>query len=435
MKTRRKSLVEERYDRIKNKHMRFIKMVEERAANMRNSLVPFLPNDLIFTIFLLLPVKSLLRFTCVCKAWYKLIYCAEFVEAYNTQAQTTPILFRYRGVDEERPNTYHVEIQLKQSENFSFFPYNSGFERSKFIHFLEIEDEKCKLVDLNMSLFGSVVATCNGLILINSVNEVFGNHTESSIHLPLVDSQENLGRLIVMNPMTRKSIGFPLGTLPNGHDKESYGLMFSQKKGVYKVVHLFKDNFGYINCEILSLQTRSWKAVDKPPSTLFRSLGQPPISTTEALYWLPGSTASEYIISMGVDDERFSEIDLPTTLRKFDRLVEMGGSLVFVKNLNKNQIEVWVLKALERPEWVKQYTIRTDVFVFGDFDNEYYFEPAFALNAKEMVFRRKERLYSYNFELEELREINMDPGRITANETIMPHSNNLATWEALEPIR
>ncbi|KNA23677.1 hypothetical protein SOVF_022680 [Spinacia oleracea] len=398
---------------------------------MQTSLVPFLPNDLMFKVFLLLPIKSLLRFTSVCKAWYKLIHCAEFVEAYNTHAQTTPIILR--GVDNDRPNTFHVETQLSQSENFCLFPCSSGLKRSKFIHFLEIENEKAKLIDLNISCSGTVVSTCNGLVLIISMHEGLRRHIYSSSELPLVNSREKPGRLIVMNPMTRKLIGFPLGTLPSKHNDESYGLVFSHSKGVYKVVHLFKDKLGFIGCEILSLKTRSWKSVDGPVGALFHKLGQTPISVLGALHWFPGPSGTDYIISMGADDEKFSAINLPKTMGVHDRLVEMGGFLSFVNSLDKDHIEVWVLKGIEGTEWVKQHTIRIDA-ILGYVDNDEYSLPSFGLNGKEMVFRRRERFYSYDFELEEIREIEMDHGRIKTYDNIMPHSNNLATWEPLEPM-
>ena len=107
MRMKRKSLIKERYYKIKRAKMSFISMVEERLAKLQYSLAPYFPNDLMFRIFLLLPIKSLLRVTCVCKTWYKLIHCAEFVEAYNSQAQTTPILLR--GVNHEKPKIFHAE--------------------------------------------------------------------------------------------------------------------------------------------------------------------------------------------------------------------------------------------------------------------------------------------------------------------------------------
>lgn len=467
MRTKRKSLIEERYYGIEKRQMSLLKMAQERAAKMQSLRVPFLSNDLMFKIFLLLPIKSLLRLTCVCKAWYKLIHCAEFVGAYSTYAETTPILLR--GVNIERPNTFHVETQLNQSENFSLFPCNLGCKRSKFIYFLEIENDEGKLIDLNISCDGSVVSSCNGLILITSVHEALRRYRHSSLDQPLVDNQENPGRLIVMNPMTRKLIGFPLGTLPSGLNNESYGLVFSYSKGVYKVVHLFKDKLGFIACEILSLQTRSWKAVDGPIGGLFSKFGQAPISAIGALHWLPGSSNADYIISMGADNEKFCVKNLPKTMGKYDRLVEMGGFLSFVNSLDKDHMEVWVLKELEGTEWTKQHTIcinaclgyvENEENVHVNIDNDHvaneddeenghdddegneeydfvdneYSIPSFALNAKEMVFRRRERLYAYDFEIEQIREIKMDHGRITAYETIMPHSNNLATWEPLEPM-
>lgn len=438
MRTKRKTSIEERYYGIKKRQMSFISMVQKRAVELCTSWAPYFPNDLMFKIFLLLPIKSLLRFTCVCKAWYKLIHCAEFVEAYNSQAETTPILLRNHN--QERANTFHVETQLKLSENFCLFPCSSSTSK-KFIHFLEIGDEKGKIMDPNISCSGSVVAACSGLILITSMYEPYWKKRRAFSDAPLIDCLEKPGRLIIMNPMTRKFIGFPLGTLPYGqtsHDygrriNESYGLVFSHSEGVYKVVHLFKDKSTHIACEILSLGTRSWKAVDGPNGGVIRKFSHVPITAIGALHWLPDSSGTDYIVSMDADNERFSMTDLPKTLGIYDRLLEMGGFLSLMTSLDKDNLEMWILKGLEGAEWVKQYTIQIDA-ILGYVDNEEFTVPAFALNGKEMVFRRREGLYSYDFELEEVREIKIEDGKITAHESIMPHSNNLATWEPLEPM-
>lgn len=423
--------------------MSFISMVQERVAKLQQYLVSYFPNDLMFRIFLLLPIKSLLRITCVCKAWYKLIHCAEFVEAYNSQAQTTPILIR--GFDHNRPHIFHVETKFNQSENFSIFPStNLESSKTKSIHFLEIEDPKGKIIDSNISYSGVVVASCNGLILIKSMYEPYWRLSSRRgpwLDSPLIDSHKKAGRLIIMNPMTRKFIGVPLGSLPhvpsenvNGSTtNESYGLVFSPLKSAYKVVHLFKDKLEYIACEIFCLSSRSWKAVDGPSEGLLRKLNRMPISAVGALHWIPDISGSDYIVSMGADHEKFSVTELPKPLGTYDRLVEMGGFLSFVTSLDKGHIEVWILKGLEGEEWVKQHTIHIDA-ILGHVENEEFSVPAFALNAKEMVFRRKRRLYSYDFELEEIKEIEMEGGSMMANESFLSHSNNLATWEPLEPM-
>lgn len=442
MRTKRKSLIEERYYKIKRANMSFISMVEERVATLQYSLVPYFPNDLMFRIFLLLPIKSLLRVTCVCKTWYKLINCAEFVEAYNSQAQTTPILLRC--VNHERPNIFHVETELNQSENFSIFPFSSSGSSSKFIHFLEIEESKGRITDSNISSSGPVVAASNGLILIISLYRPYwtmSSRRRPRLDWPLIGNDSKAGRLIVMNPMTRKFIGLPLGTLPctlanhvhESINNESYGLVFSHSKKAYKVVHLFKDKLGFIACEILSLQARSWKAVDGPSEGLLRQFGRAPVSAIGALHWIPEYSPSDYIVSMGADDEKFTVTELPKTLGIHDRLIEMGGFLSFVTSLDMGHIEVWILKGLGRVEWVKQHSIHIDA-ILGHVDIQEFSVPAFALNAKEMVFRRRKQLYSYDFEHEEIREIEMEGATITTQESFLPHSNNLATWEPLEPM-
>ncbi|KAH9627004.1 hypothetical protein KSS87_020655 [Heliosperma pusillum] len=429
MRTKRKSLIEERYHGIKKRQLNFLRMVQERVSKMKTSLAPFLPNDLIFKIFLLLPIKTLLRFRCVCKSWNKLIHCSEFVEAYNNEAKTTAIFLRAIGRD--RLNTFHVETQVNQLEAFSIFPCTPAeILRSNVINFLEIEDGKSKIIDLNISCLGKIVATCNGLILISSM---FDRKRTSS---QIFDSHERPGRLIIMNPMTRNFFGFPLGTLPSDPShSESYGLVFSHSKGVFKVVHLSKDELGHIACEVWSMESRNWNPIDGPPENVIRWFSHAPISTSGALHWLPDRYDHhvDHIVSMNAEDERFSITDLPKSVSRYDKLVEMGGFLTYVSSLDMNHIEVWVLKGLDGTEWIKQHTIHIDA-VAGYVENKEYSMPVFAVNAKEMIFRRRKKFYSYDFELEEATEIEMDGGCIAVDEFLIPHTNNLATWEPLEPM-
>ncbi|XP_074263496.1 F-box protein At5g49610-like [Silene latifolia] len=440
MRTKRKSLIEERYQGIKKRQLNFMRMVQERVSKMKTSLTPFLPNDLMFKIFLLLPIKSLLRFRCVCKSWNKLIHCSEFVEAYNNEAQTTAIFLRAIGRD--RFNTFHLESQVNQLEAFSIFPCTPAeIMRSNVINFLEIEDGKSKVIDLNISCLGKIVATCNGLILISSMFERKRTASQSRSgerEMATFDSHERPGRLIIMNPMTRKFFGFPLGTVPSDPShSESYGLVFSHSKGVFKVVHLFKDELGHIACEVWSMESRYWKAIDGPSENVLRWFTHAPISTNEALHWLPRRYHHQhidYIVSMNAEDERFFVTDLPKSVSVHDKLVEMGGFLTFVSSLDMDHIEIWVLKGLEGTEWIKQHTIHIDAVV-GYVENKEYSVPVLAVNAKEMIFRRRKKFYSYDFELEEVTEIEMDGGSIAVDEFLIPHTNNLATWEPLEPMQ
>ena len=78
--------------------------------------------------------------------------------------------------------------------------------------------------------------------------------------------------LIVVNPVIRKLISLPLGTLCPA-DKESYGFAFCTVTGEYKVVHLFLDELRYISSEILNHGTRVWRVVNGPSFGLLRWLG------------------------------------------------------------------------------------------------------------------------------------------------------------------
>ncbi|GAB4861479.1 hypothetical protein Ancab_036681 [Ancistrocladus abbreviatus] len=394
--------------RAKRMKSTLLSRVLEKAAKLQTSYAPYFPNDLIFKIMLLLPIKTLLRFTCVCKTWYKLINSSDFVEAYNSQADS--VLIFYKQVNHRSPSAFCVETQVKQPGGFLIFDnVLCSHSQPSTVHLMQLQDGCGVITELNISCFNAILATCNGLVLMRSKGKP--------------------GRVVVMNPMTRKFISFPMGTI--NVLKESYGLVFSHGKGVYKVVHLFQDDMRFFSCEILSLRTRSWKAVDGPDFGLIRQFAYAPVSAIGALHWLPDSSGASHVVSMGIDDESFAVRGLPKMTSLHDRLVAIGDLLSFVFASSANQIEVWILKGLYGTDWIRQYTIHVDA-IPSALVPVHSMVPIFTLNGTVMVFRGQGKLYSYDFLLEEIRQVEL--GTETFHGSGLPHANNLATWEPLESL-
>ena len=142
-----------------------------------------------------------------------------------------------------------------------------------YIKFLEINNGRSKIGEYSVSCTGHIRAACNGLILL--------------------ENKLKKGGFIVVNPVTRKLISLPMGTLCPA-DKESYGFAFCTVTGEYKVVHLFQDELRYIGYEILNLGTRVWRAVNGPFG-LLRWLGCLPVLAIGALHWVPNIDSSDYL--------------------------------------------------------------------------------------------------------------------------------------------
>ncbi|CAL5431344.1 unnamed protein product [Camellia sinensis] len=382
-----------------------LRAVQERASANKKPEIKWgnqaahLPYDLIFKILLLLPAESLHRSSFVCKAWFNLINSPDFIEAHMGQSET--VLIFLQSVPERRPKTFSIEAKLAPSKHDSIFLTNEA--PKPYINFLEVEDGMGKVSESNISGCKDILATCNGLIL--------------------AKCELNRG-LLVMNPATRKLVGLPLGTIVPRD--ESYGFVFSHLTREYKVVHLFRDESGYIGCEILSLNRKSWWAVDGPSLGLLRRFIYKPVSAIGALHWLPAKHDCNYLVSMGIDDEKFQTKTLPVSSSISDRLVEVGGFLSFVTHVTRNRIEAWILKGLEGEDWVKQHIITTD-------DRIVDLIPLSTLrHGREMVFKGyRDSFYAYDFEAQAMRKVEMEKRPVQHNGSYLPHVNCLASWESL----
>ncbi|XP_059289109.1 uncharacterized protein LOC132042600 [Lycium ferocissimum] len=347
----------------------------------------WLPNDLLFKVFLLLPAETLCGLRCVCKSLLNMINSPTFIEDHFRQSETVLIT----------QNSFHEKKNVR-----SPFPLPSDKPNECYFHFWDIHSGKGHKACMpnNLRNIKCVLAACNGLVLAQIRN--------------------NEG-LVVINPSTRNHIRVPLGTI--GFVKECYGFMFSHFTGVYKVAHLFLDVSRNIHCEILNLTTRSWHAVDGPNPEEFGSITTNRcVSAVGALYWLPKSDGCNHVISLGFHDEKFLTVPLPISSTKNDRLVEIGGSLSFITHATLNLIQVWILKS---GNWLKRYSINRLYDITG-------FVPLCA-STKEMFFRREgcPLLHIYNFETEEMQGVNFESTKRNDDlQFCMPHVKSLVSWDS-----
>jgi hypothetical protein len=284
----------------------------------------------------------------------------------------------------EKPNTISIEAKFLQTECVPVFGLPTMDPTLKsYIQYLEIDGGRSKVVEYNASCLGNIRATCNGLILL--------------------DNKLKKGGLIVMNPVTRKLIALPLGTLYPPHN-ESYGFASSNVTDDYKVVHLFRDELGFLSCEILILGTRLWREVNGPSFGLF----------------------SDFRVSMYVEKEKFHTIPLPKSSRTHDRIVETGDFLSFVTHEEANQIDIWILKGLGE-SWTKQHSITMGCIMD--------MVPLLSLRIKgDMIFKRDEdgSFYAYDFQLQVMRKVEMEKGFVPLSSSLLPHVNSLVSWSSRE---
>ncbi|KAJ9167201.1 hypothetical protein P3X46_021868 [Hevea brasiliensis] len=395
--------------KIVRRNSRLWRMVQERRASRvvkyRACEGEYFSSDFVFQILVLLPIKSLVRLSCVCKTWFNLINSFAFADAHLQLCETTLICLDPKP---QFPNPYTLSIDLRLGlEQFSIFPTDSSRQYQQgHLHFLEVQNSKIKVVELNITCSGNILATCDGLIL--------------------VQLGKNKG-IVVMNPMTRKLIRYPLGTVaPISRNLESYGFMYSNHEGKYKVVHLFIDKRLHVGCEILSVGTKSWRGVDGPSLGLVRKFAQESVSAIGALHWVPDTHNCEYIVSMDIDRETFFTIPLPSAYKRRDRLVELWGFLgLITHNAQPFVMDIWICKGLHGEAWSKQHTIHIDS-VTDDL------VPVTASrNAREICFESRGDgcYYVYDFQHQEMRRIEMEKKPGWNYGPYLPFVNSLVSWE------
>ncbi|GMN34799.1 hypothetical protein TIFTF001_044943 [Ficus carica] len=408
---------------MENKKASLLRSAEERASSKRREeerrkqqetdLVPYIPKDCVSNILVRLPLDALQRSRFVCKLWYNVINDAKFVDAYLRRSETVLLFLssvckkfsdsRVVSILPENPNAISVEAKLHHPNSAIFFDKLPVNRASKFsIQFLEFKDGKCQTGEYNISCLGKIRATCNGLILL--------------------DDKMKKGGLVVMNPVTRKLMPLPRGTLSSLHD-ESYGFALSAVTGEYKVMHLFRDYLGYVSCEILNVGRRSWREIDGPSFGL-RWFGYDPVFAIGALHWIPEIDHSDYIVSVEVESEKFHKTSLPKSCRTYDRIVEMSGFLGFVThNYEFNQIDVWILKSLLGDVWTRHHSIITGCILD--------MIPLCSLRIKgELVFKRDEddSIYVYNFQSEQMTMVEMVNNCHPFAVSYLPHVNSHVSW-------
>ncbi|KAI3887389.1 hypothetical protein MKW92_050775 [Papaver armeniacum] len=349
-----------------------------------------LPKDCIYKTLMKLPIESLRRSSLVCKPWYKMINNSIFIQDHLRRSEMGLIFLskspgRESNSDE---NIFHVgKHYLPSKANWE--SRIEQYEVELNLQFMEIKDGKRTVRSLKLSSYGEIRAACNGLVLLEN----------SRICGP-----------IVINPVTREYTVLCGGTIALPQD-ESYGFAFSYRTGEYKVVHLFRDHLRYFGCEVIEVDSHTWRAVDGPSFGLIN------------FHWIPHIENSEYIVSMGIDDEKFHQIQLPKTNGRYDGLVDMGKCLSFVSHADYNQLDVWILKDLDGSKWIMKHS-----FIAG---LTLCMVPFGYTSRNKLVLKRdiNSTLFTYDFEQREMKEIEINEGCFPYLGSYVPHFNSLVSWK------
>ncbi|KAM7520575.1 hypothetical protein LguiB_019537 [Lonicera macranthoides] len=295
-----------------------------------------LPQDLVVRLLSMLPVVSLLRFRCACKAWCELIDDPSFITKHLNHATFSKneciILKRF--------------IEQRSKNVLSF-----------------VSEETLDVIstDIDVPFFDhqyvQLLGTCNGIICL---------------------AYE--GDIVLCNPATREFKALPPcinDYLPGlMHSELGLGFGFDGKSNDYKVVRIF--NLYYegpldaycpvaVKADIYNLSTDSWRKLDSVPNVLFEYCFQPLLNG--AFHWgVLHEKEDPYvsILSFHLSSEVFEEIPYPDIYSYPDDKSKSVGVLnneylaliLYMDSHADKYFDIWVMKEYGVKEsWTKQFTL------------------------------------------------------------------------------
>ncbi|KAI9113059.1 hypothetical protein K1719_015991 [Acacia pycnantha] len=299
----------------------------------------FLPQEIITNILSFLPVKSLIKFQCVCKPWKNLIKTPSFIAAHlHHSTQLRPRLLLHRHLNDNCLQLYFLDCKM-QIVKVPNFP----------------------VVDRQLQIVGS----SNGLLCLRIDDS-------GSISPPC--------SYLLWNPAFREVRHVPL-TFPDFHCAfhcDVHGFGFSPIVNDYKIVSLYQaldDGDIQNHLAVYSLGTGSWKQikVEILRGISFR-YGVVGFTMNGSIFWHGykhnwWQNSGRVIISFDIAMEEFALMPMPSVgldLSRTIHITEFEQRLALLcsprtQNYKSCWIEMWVWEkgiggSGERWSWVKKYT-------------------------------------------------------------------------------
>jgi len=285
---------------------------------------------LLFEILVRLPVKSLVRFKSVCKAWCATIASAHFVRLHLelARARSSSSMVIVPRKEQPRP----TKLASGFVHIFSFRPARQS-NVAKLIM-------KSKPRPGGIPHF-TIPLHCDGLILIPSVT----------------------GHIFVCNPATKEFVELPRGTRNVALDQRvAFG--FDPSSGTYKVARHFLRSYSEgqkrteydVGHEVLTLgdgiETLEWKATIDPPYPI---KGRTPICLPGFFYWSAVQSVADdadhskldtdVILRFSMRDDTFTVHPNPpcrSYLSTNDLLCELSGNLCYVHSPSSREVSIWL---------------------------------------------------------------------------------------------
>ncbi|KAJ9542048.1 hypothetical protein OSB04_028554 [Centaurea solstitialis] len=306
---------------------------------------PHLTFDLQIEIINRLPVKSLLQFRSVCKAWKSLIDSSHFIAGYNAPPdQPQHLMMSYKVREEEDNEVKYV----------GFVDDNTTFPQQKF--FLTIP---------HLAREAIVIGSSHGLFCFKHYFPTFGTEI-----------------VLLWNPAIRKSIAIvvPNEVHPPFHYVIGFGVCpHTKDPKLVKVTYISHYSFmGRRSCfpcqqvMVFTLSSGKWRT-SRSNLVPRKSIEFPTIASSHTvigqfIYWFAVDGTKGFrnlIMSFDLSTDEFKEIHLPNGLRKaFLCISRLRDSLVLLdrysnSTTDKQVCDVWMMEHGDPKAFTKLYTIKS----------------------------------------------------------------------------
>ncbi|KAL9461734.1 hypothetical protein AB3S75_004682 [Citrus x aurantiifolia] len=297
------------------------------------------PEDVMVEILSRVPVKSLIRLSCVCKSWYALIKNPDFISKHLKSDVNTRLIVIYAREDDTDEHRYPKEY-------FCLFPDET------------LEDLSLQDLSTQEPVLGSFKGLYSGIVFIEGLNN----------------------RVTLWNIATRESITLPKyrATIPRYTRvfRTLIGFGLDPKTKDYKVVLILtlwdekRDSLSaFFLVAVYALRTNSWRNLE-----LLKSIHYPkPMRLSSertyldgVFYWLLELKIDNHtvILSFHMADEKFQEIRGPCVLESIFEatlgIYNQSLSLLLLDTVD-NCFKIWVMR---KKNWIKQLSVGpfTEIF-------------------------------------------------------------------------
>ncbi|XP_071718739.1 putative F-box protein At1g32420 [Rutidosis leptorrhynchoides] len=287
-----------------------------------SDLVPF---DIQIEFIKKLPIRSLIRFRSVSKAWKSLIDSSKFIHD--------------NCLRDNQPHHLLVSYYLRSMPKYVSIMDDDSFPQNKFSPIAPVTLNRPRLKKLGSS---------RGIICILIINS---------------------DMVVLWNPTIRKSVGIAIPNMLDSHGYTAFGFGVCPGTSDPKLVKItyIKSSPTEWEVEMFTLSSGDWRSIpiDMPFNKPVRLLWDN-VCINGVIYWCAGSeNKHNRIISFDLTSEEFGEVFLWDSLARSteDLFVSklMDSLVVIIKSYNEVDepgCDVWKMNHGVMKSWTKLYTVR-----------------------------------------------------------------------------